>query len=263
MWNINVTTILYFRYKCIRPQVLVDEKNFTGGEGFWMISNCIVLSVDPIIKRLCENPDQSKLLQDVIPVTDTLKHYQNKHCYFCSGINNTLPLLRWNIKTDCNFPLTYQTPLSMITGQCNIVYEPPNFPQSPLPSPCLQVNYNISTCNVTGKWLIYNASVELACHSFVDPFNLTYQNYYCYLCNTDSPLPHEEWNCEEKWKQAPFSKDIVPDFTVLVDIKPEENEDKATALEELECDNQTQFVDYYKVRKSTAVKFHRSFVFVH
>ena len=80
--------------------------------------------------------------------------------------------------------------------------------------------------------------IEAACHSFVDIFNQTYRNYFCYVCNTDNPEPPELWSCERQNKidAAPYSMDLSIDLISQI-------EDGVV----LGCDPETQFVDLKQV----------------
>ena len=120
--------------------------------------------------------------------------------------------------------------------RCNVFYWPP----ATIPTKrCNIPTYSISKCNMTGYWQEYNETIDSACEAFLDPFNLTYKNYFCYLCNKYED--HELKYCQAR-------KDITgvtPPFTALLDIGEVEAEER----DELpKCDTLNQFWDYKRVR---------------
>ena len=103
-------------------------------------------------------------------------------------------------------------------------------------------SYSISSCNASGKWPVYNESLEWACAAFIDPFNSTYRNYFCYLCNSPTPQT-QQWN----WTCSGMTSDIIgvsPPFQAILDVS------EATGHQEVEqaltC-SAVQFTDMKKV----------------
>ena len=105
---------------------------------------------------------------------------------------------------------------------------------------CELINYSVSSCNETGLWLHYDENIETACTSFIDPFNLTYKNYFCYMCNTENTEANTDvknWRCDADPSQI---KDITPPFFALLDLSTVTGEEKSVALR---CDS-SQFTDH-------------------
>ena len=80
--------------------------------------------------------------------------------------------------------------------------------------------------------------IEAACHAFVDIFNQTYRNYFCYMCNTDNPEPPELLSCKQQSDsgETAYSMDLSIDLISKI-------EDGSV----LGCDPETQFVDLKQV----------------
>ena len=41
----------------------------------------------------------------------------------------------------------------------------------------------VNTCKVSGLRRNFDATLKRACESFIDPYNHTYKNVFCYMCN--------------------------------------------------------------------------------
>lgn len=130
-----------------------------------------------------------------------------------------------------------------------MIFSPPGPPAYAEAQFCIHPSYQISSCNVTGLWPVYNESIAQACRSFIDPFNFRYQNHFCYLCNTDSPLHPDQFDCTAKWNNRGLHKDFVPAFTALIDL--EKDTDETTNDKQLNCNIETQYKDEIKVGKFT------------
>ena len=94
----------------------------------------------------------------------------------------------------------------------NIFFIPPAYIDSRICDPIPP--YEITSCNETGLWLEYDESIEKACESLLDPFNATYKNYFCYLCNVDFEMPQNMWVCpplENVWHTQ------EPEFSFMID----------------------------------------------
>ena len=131
--------------------------------------------------------------------------------------------------------------LQIITEQrCNVFYKPPkNIPTYECKIPA----YSISKCNETGHWLEYNETIDRACDSFLDPFNLTYKNYFCYLCNRNAS---EETTPEYmKCKAKEDMSEVTPPFSALMGVGDVFEDEQG---EELNCDVLRQFTDDKMVR---------------
>ena len=168
--------------------------------------------------------------------------YRNKFCALCNAVDFVSDLIKWRLEILCGTVLELPDKNLLITikeKQCEIVFKPPNVQTV---QRCEITPYNISTCNVTGKWTRYDADIELACQSFIDPFNLTYRNYFCYMCNIAELSPPESWWCQDG---RDFTLDTNPPFSALLDLNVINDMKKD---EELHCDENTQFEDNKLVR---------------
>ena len=131
---------------------------------------------------------------------------------------------------------------------CSLFFVPPagiGIDQCDIPAA-----YSIAECNATGLWPQYDEMIEKACHAFVDPFNKTYQNYFCYVCNTDQLVPRHDWVCNAALQPT---AEVMPSFVALInleDVKTWQNE------EYLQCNNFNQFPDEIKV----SILPHRSWI---
>lgn len=208
-----------------------------------MVTKCKPSATDDVNVDLCNNPGVDASIDDVIPVTDlsSMISYRNIFCGYCNGVDKTAPLVRWQpqLYNDRYFRLPDKSLLSKLRQQSgNILFKPPAFVSVRM---CTVPPYRISKCNVTGEWSTYDEEAERACVSFVDPFNSTYKNYFCYKCNSPAPnLTPTSAACIETYT----SKEGVPPFFAILDVSSTNSEDPK---EQLFC-NLTQFPDLKKVR---------------
>ena len=111
----------------------------------------------------------------------------------------------------------------------NIFFSPPSYVAV---KECNALTLQISRCNETGLWKTYNKFLETACKSFLDPFNYTYKNYFCYLCNVPDILPEGTWECPFQDRVGGITN-INPPFFAILDISAIKDE---LAHEKLHCD---------------------------
>ena len=197
------------------------------------------------MKESCEDPDLTAPLQDLITVTDlrTHVHYRNRFCALCNGLDETVPLTTWDIRIACDRILFASDPnfvLNIKQRYCNLLFE---FPKETATQTCVMPPYTISKCNETKLWPIYDEAIDLACDAFLDPFNLTYKNYFCYVCNTAEPIEYDE----EKCKGVKFHdfNDVTPSFSLIINL---DNIIPAKSEDTLNCDKGTQFEDHKLVK---------------
>ena len=209
-----------------------------------MVTKCNPETTTTSVRELCENPDLDGSLESVTPVTDTNTntHYRNQFCSVCNGVDETAPLAFWTLNIVCDRVVfaSDKNILHVIKDRrCNIFFENPEQLYIRL---CEMPSYRISTCNETGLWPTYDRATELACNSFLDPFNATYKNYFCYVCNTETPLESDNGTCGV----SDFDEinDVTPPFSIIFKldtIRPVTND------EPLDCDATTQFEDHKMV----------------
>ena len=206
-----------------------------------MISKCgieMMEDMDEDLIKSCESPVMTDL-ESFLPVTDYMFHYTNKFCAVCNGVTGPNDIKHWSVEVYCNktITFTYETLLSTVEReQCNLFFKPPN--RVPVQN-CNRLSYRISTCNETGLWRTYNKTIEYACNVFVDPFNSTYKNYFCYVCNALEPIPHDSWRCMDTLNSEDY---VFPafSFSATLDVLKQLKDDLL-----LEC-NTTQYQDYRK-----------------
>lgn len=207
-----------------------------------MITKCHPNFVRYGTGEFCENLGFHDSVESQLPVRNGSVDYRNIFCAHCNGVDLHL-LNNWRMEIHCHDVITVTdfNFLNIIRNKkCNIFYKPPSrWFQTFVP--CSIPQYKISQCNETGLWSAYNDTIKQACDSFVDPFNSTYRNYFCYLCNSREVIPRESWNCPVPLQN---DKTLRPVYTMTPDISlltKQRNKDT-------DCDLKTQFLDYKKVK---------------
>ena len=192
--------LLIFRYDCVLSQFLSSAETYIDwGMRYWMINKCHPGFTDNAIIDQCAQ--HSNELDSIVPVTDpvTNTHYRNKYCALCNKVDDDIHLISWKflIYNTREFvgSVSEENLLKLIRETMgNIVFQPPAYIKV---QTCYVPPYSISTCNETGLWpeYMYDENIENACHSFLDPFNLTYKNYFCFLCNTAENVSPKNGDC--------------------------------------------------------------------
>ena len=196
-----------------------ENTDFPNDEAVWMITKCDPKALDTSSIELCTQPGDS--LEAVVPVTDPLSntHYRNKFCAHCNNVPKGTPLINWKLQIESYRHLSFPDDdfLQKISAtRGNIFFKQPQYVHT---LPCDRMpEYTIESCNETGLWTDYNETTEAACNSFVDPFNYTYKNYFCYLCNTGAPASFSDMVCPfEIINPAPALN--TPQFVAEVDLE--------------------------------------------
>ena len=201
--------------------------------------------IDQITIDLCEKPGLNYGIDSQVTVTgkeDT--PFRNLYCAKCSGDNDVSDYVYWDLHINCAYPVTFNRENILLVFEenaCEVYLKKPGLISKGKPCNALH-EYTISTCNATGLWTNYNRSTEVACHSFTDPFNQTYRNYFCYLCNTDKPIPRDNRTCA-RHNSAQSSLDAPFEFAVTYDMIMQTS---STFL--LNCHPKKQFTDVKKVK---------------
>ena len=109
--------------------------------------------------------------------------------------------------------------------------------------------YIISMCNETGQWRVYNETLDAACNSFVDPFNFTFKNVFCFLCNTDNREPIDLSNCPNfiNFKAEGFVSRNPPPFLSIRNLDDILTEQRS---KQMQCKEHLQYRDDKLVRYS-------------
>ena len=106
---------------------------------------------------------------------------------------------QWQLATDCtkviNGTNTPEEVVNSFMDQCSLTVEPPSA-EDHKNNICLIPE--ITTCNVTGQWKVYDKTIETACHSFQQNYvheqffrTIIYKNIYCFLCNSQHRLVYD------------------------------------------------------------------------
>ena len=213
-----------------------------------MVSKCKLAYPFNENKTRCENPGHDVAVDSIIPVSDVIgkEVYRNKYCFYCNNIGKDIHLVPWKATVGNENPIDPKDEMfwkRLKAQRGNVLFEAPNF--IPI-NTCYkyQPAFHISSCNVTGLWPVYNRSIEAACESFIDPFNHTYRNYFCYLCNVaENPSPGD-WICT-KGNTTSGNTVYTPPFAAILDITVLDTDyDESKDL--ISC-GRDQFPDYKKV----------------
>ena len=237
---------LILRYKCVLSQYLSSsETQYGGSEAFWMVTKCDPDFSNIAITQLCQRPRNE--LETLVPVTDLISNinFRNKFCAQCNNLDINISVISWKLQIHSYDHISFPTDnllehIRQTKG--NIFFVPPDYVSvqncDPVPS------YEISSCNETGEWPLYDDIIAKGCDSFIDPFNYTYKNYFCYLCNNGQDVSTQDWICPEK--------DINPEgipvvFSAIID---QEIVTAKPTADSLICES-SQFKDEILVSTST------------
>ena len=173
---------------CEATGINIDQKQ---NWGYYVVTGCP--ADETLLAKKCSG--EIKLsLEDSVWVTDirTNKIYGNKHCALCHGVEENR---QWRLATDCpeamNGTNSPDEVIEAITNMCGLTVEPPP-KEDHMDNFCLRPD--ITICNVTGQWKVYDQALETACLRFQQPYvhvqlfrTIIYRNIYCFLCNS----PHQ------------------------------------------------------------------------
>ena len=171
-----------------------DNTKFSGAsdriKGYYVITNCPDKEVNITLIAKCTSSLQNRF-EDFVWVSDAMtnKIYKNRFCAECNGIHR---YKEWQLGTDC--PEILEGDFSyrekkFISRSCRLLVTPPG-KLDVAPSQCLMSD--ISECNKTGDWRIFDKGMKEACDALDLPFLRdavagveVYKNVFCYLCNSD------------------------------------------------------------------------------
>ena len=204
----------------------------------WMVTKCSSeVNTKPVNNERCATVGPPGPFDTFIPVSYSNVTYRNKYCAYCNGVGPTEEVKAWKTEILCDSSISITDDNFVATMEqknCSIYFIKPD--DESIQECFAEYQYSISSCNKTGLWPSYDEFTDLACRSFIDPFNWTYQNYFCYLCNTDQPMPSEKWICKV---YVPLLHDVTPPFSAIINleaIKSDEND-------ALDCNIIAQFQD--------------------
>ena len=214
---------------------------------YWLVSKCGQQWSDNKIKQMCEREaSDDDSFESVFPIlgTGTGMLYKNRYCAVCDEFDSGLvddSFLTVDVSCDNFISVSTSNLLQTLKREnCTLVFKPSSYQKSEHIGYCYRPSYTISECNVTKHWAKYDKDIELACRSYIDPFNFTYKNYHCYVCNVETPQPTNDWKCSRPPMWEPKSDNFHVSLN-LHDIRTLEAEAR------MGCDTSTQFVDYKKV----------------
>ena len=197
--------------KCIRPQVFYEPNRYIDAQAYMMVVTCPEGFKDKLIIDKCsEGKDQVALL-DMIPVTSQLSGmtYKNKYCLMCNEklqpdhvIERRAEIVSHGPFRDNVFFANQNTIVDMLIGKetafSNIHFVPV---VKDLTKRCK--TYDITSCNQTGLWDMYNDLIETACleghilpiMSTIDGKLLTFKNIGCLHCNMRKDFSKSRLTC--------------------------------------------------------------------
>ena len=237
------------RSNCVLPQFLTEETNYPYApdvESYWMETSCPKETIGHLpmdnLQDLCENPGNYNFLEAHLPVSeaDTRVHYRNVFCAFCWNVS-PMQLKTWLLEVHCHKQLDVSDRnilLETRNEKCNIFFKPPYYYDQNM---CTFPQYTIYECNQSGLLQDKDEMLEWACNKYYDPYNTTYKNFFCYLCNVDDINPPNNLHCPDALpstvtKRAPH----IARFELTAW--------RSARYKELMCDEMTEFTDYKMVR---------------
>ena len=242
------------RYGCVNVQYRDgSETHYTTDDRYWIIVRCDPVTFNATNGYLCENPGIDESVDSIVPVTElsSMVHYRNKYCAYCNGIGEDEKLINWKVKVlSFKYISLPDNKLLAKVRQVhgNIIFEIPG--QYIHAHKCNVPSYEITTCNSTGLWLQYDSGIDIACQSFIDPFNFTFKNYFCYLCNSAETLTPDQWMCKSWLPNEELSINIVPPFFAISDVSIVKGGQSSTSFS---CGT-TQFKDEIMVSKPKSLR---------
>lgn len=173
-------TYSYLFLQCAK--VILLQNGIMIVENIWVVSRCLN-DTDPNADR-CLNDTLNVLIFS--PTTRLF--YKNIFCAKCHFENQFHRLDASLSCTEDNKPL----PEKIIHGDCKVIYNlsstdttiSEKIQQSRCLSSLLESSHErlIETCNVSGLWTTYDATVNWACNHFNQRY-LEFKNVFCYYCN--------------------------------------------------------------------------------
>ena len=94
----------------------------------------------------------------------------------------------------------------------------------------------------------------MACKSFVDTFNGTYKNIFCFLCNTDTDMQHDTLYCVNIRQFGDSVASVNPPFLAMLDL---DAVSRVLADSAIHCDIHTQFTDEKMVSWISFMKYYQ------
>ena len=245
----SIHLFLVYRFSCVTPQLITSQEETLyikayDVEQVWMVTKCATNQTgfkSERVTKLCEDPEFDTSLESAIPVTDEYHHFRNRYCAYCNRVPISY-LSAWNAEVFCSEMVSFTDENMLDTirkKKCNVFYKSP---RTTFYEECSLPTYSISQCNETGLWPSFDHVAALGCSSFTDPFNSTYKNYFCYVCNTKEPIPLDTWKCSDHTEDIPITTPQYR-FSLKVDFIHEKKNEEL-----LGCNSTTQFADLKMVR---------------
>ena len=226
--NIDKTVLTNYsaRTVCVKPQVVSHTHIHSNSQSYEVVVSCPISFPDMKTKSKCNGEFDNEYLYDTIPVTssNTGITYANKHCLMCNELYTfqNASFSPWQVllayKSSIYVSLifndisqSFKHPLEWkLSYYGNIHFVPPNISLAKI---CQM--FDITKCNQTGLWDIYDRKVELLCefginlpvfHRITDR-PLVFRNSACLNCNTPkADLKNRRLSCSEEPSGTPLYK---------------------------------------------------------
>ncbi|KAK3090471.1 hypothetical protein FSP39_012131 [Pinctada imbricata] len=234
----------YEKMRCIHPQLMeylssdVDYIN-----QFLMISRCDDTTyTDTVLKCERQDWDPTDLTMDILlPVTIGGDAFKNKYCAMCNNANLTEAII-WRAEVRCptSKSITGNSASNLIQNlltrrTCNLIFAPRT--QS------AQCNIGlVRKCNVTGKWMQYDAFVERACLSYTHVYRGVYRNIFCFMCNGEDGLYMQCSGVDIKGKESI----LLGSFNALIEYNPMTSQEQDDAIVDTRCPSNEIYDDNQK-----------------
>ena len=232
--------LCYFRYTCVNYHYQPNDNGlYKSPDGVWMISKCPPDTDNLSIKHYCENPGSDGTFESVVPVAfyPEFKTFRNRYCAYCNNIDMSVLIESWSVEISCDHSLSLMTSdlfTAAMEKKCRFTFIPPEYL---VYSECITPEYTIADCPESED----DNAIRQACNSYVDPFNRTYKNYFCYLCNVKTRIPPQDWTCPEPQRGSPDDSAVFRGTFFLDNIR------RLEAEERLDCRGSDQYLDHKKV----------------
>lgn len=190
----NCCPDIYFRFpqSCIETSLVKFNPDHDEKRAVSMISHCPVSS-DNVTKTKCEISSSLEQKLQSTPVYSSISglSYRNFHCSACHN-ESTENIIQWKIEIECanfadfNFLSSYSEIIDYAREkECDIFYSSSEINGVHI-NTCddkyLLDGGLISKCNVSGTWILFDASIDYACRMYDNRFH-SFKNVFCHLCN--------------------------------------------------------------------------------
>ena len=238
---------------CIQSSYPVEGGNgYTSYDMYQAIVTCPEDYPNNDIARKCTTavPESMKHVALVSDAKGTV--YRNIYCAQC---NKAQDLTRWALSITCprivnpersfNFRIS-----SIVQNRCYLVSVPPAKLHGVMRKRCFVPD--MSACNVTGNWKLYDEFTERACKTenatFIR-FETVFRNVFCFRCNFDKAVYLYDHVCAQSLS---YAKRLQSPYTAI--LRPEVI-DQETASSTSEGCGLDEIYDRFSVSQVTRIAF--------